>query len=230
MKVSVIIPSYNRFRYLENAIRSVKSQTHNNTEIIVINDGSTEHYYSSVPYILPPNAIYVNMNQNSSNVVDEGRAAYTRNIGIKLATGDYVAFLDDDDVWFPEKLELQLKEMEKHNCLMSCSEALIGNGVYREGVDYPKYIVEYHRDFYNKIGIKTFPNTWNKNFLLKHNSCITSSVIIHKSIIDKIGLMPHKRVGEDYEYWLRALDHTDCAFIPRPLMYYDNNHGDGSLY
>jgi GT2 family glycosyltransferase len=232
-KVSVIIPTYNRFSFLINAINSVKNQTYPNIEIIVINDGSSqeEYYTDQLKKILPSNSIWLNLSSNSSYYVgDTGRAAYTRNIGLKLFTGEYVAFLDDDDIWFPEKIEKQIESMKESGCKMSCTESLIGKGVYNTDSIYPKYNTEYFKDFYISINIMEFPLVWDRDFLKIHNSCITSSVILHKNIISKIGIMPYKRVGEDYEYWLRALQYTNCSFVETPLMYYDLNHGEGSLY
>jgi glycosyltransferase involved in cell wall biosynthesis len=231
-KVSVIIPTFNRFNYLKNAVQSVLNQSHNNLEIIIINDGSTQpEYYSDIKTISSDKTIIIHMGQNSSHVVgDVGRAAYTRNIGLKIASGDYIAFLDDDDIWLPNKLETQLKHMEKTKCEMSCTEAYLGSGIFHIEKKYEKYITEHYNQFYKSIGIFNIPDIWNKKFLEKHNSCICSSVLISKNVIQKIGMMPYIKVGEDYAYWLKALNHTNCAFINTPLCYYDNNHGDGALY
>lgn len=231
-KISVIIPSYNRFNFLLNAITSVTNQDYPNIELIIINDGSSdEQYYSKKLYnILPSNSIVINNTLNSGNFVKEGKAAYTRNMGLKLASGDYIAFLDDDDIWLPNKLKTQIEYMEKTGCKMSCSEGLIGNGFYDQTKKYPLYNSEYHSQFFHTIGIYSFPGIWNKNFLSKHNSCINSSVIISKDIVDKIGLINYIRVGEDYDYFMRVLDHTNCVYIDKPLIYYDLNHGNGILY
>lgn len=231
-KVSVIIPTYNRYSYLLEAIHSVTRQSHINTEIIVINDGSTQQeYYTELYEHIPPTGILIHMKSNSSAIVgNEGRTAYTRNIGLKIATGQYIAFLDDDDTWMEDKLQEQLSAMKRTGCAMSCTEGLLGTRNTREKV--VPYISEYFSDFYTKIGLdsKNLPEIWNLDFLNVHNSCITSSVIIQKEIVDKIGFMPLKRVGEDYEYWLRALTHTDCVYVSTPLIFYDLNHGDGELY
>ena len=233
MKVSVIIPTFNRFNFLLNAVKSVRSQTHTDIELIIVNDGSTqlEYYSDQLLKICSPNTLIVHCKQNSSTHVGKiGRAAYTRNIGLKIATGDYVAFLDDDDVWLPTKLEVQLREMKESKCEMSCTEGLIGSGVYNPDKSYPKYLSEHYRGFFAGMGIDTLPKIWTKQFLSMHNSCITSSVIVNKNIIDRVGKMPYKRVGEDYAYWLKIIEHTDCVFCPEELIYYDANHGDGALY
>lgn len=231
-KISVIIPTYNRYEYLLNAIKSVNDQQYDNLELIIINDGSTDDkYYDKKLYEhLPQNSIVINNTINSGKFVKEGKAAYTRNIGLKSATGDYIAFLDDDDIWLPNKLTTQIESMKQSGCKMSCTEGLVGNGPYNPNIKYPLYNTEYHRGFFHNIGIYSFPEIWDKNFLKKHNSCINSSVIIAKEVIDKIGYMKHLKIGEDYDYFLRALDHTNCVYIDKPFIYYDINHGNGALY
>lgn len=233
MKVSVIIPTYNRYRYLLNAIKSVREQTHEDVEIIVVNDGSTQGEYCQKELIekIGEKGFIIHCSSNSSLTVGtEGRSAFTRNIGIRVATGDYVAFLDDDDYWLPKKLETQLKMMKENNCEMSTTEALAGKGIYDSKQKYKLYLEEINRNFYKSIGIKNFDLVWDEKFLKKHNSCITSSVILSKRVVDNIGFMPYKRVGEDYAYWLKAIQHTNCVFCEIPLIYYDLSHGDGSLY
>jgi len=229
-KVSVIIPTYNRYNYLLNAINSVKAQNYPNLELIVINDGS-EYYLSELSTVLPENSILVHLKTNSSSVVgDEGRSAYCRNIGLKLATGTYICFLDDDDTWMEGKLNTQLEKMMETGCMMSCTDGYLGEGEFRKDKNYPRYMSEYYRDYYLSLVPGYFPERWNLELLNKHNFCITSSVILHKDVIQKIGFMPYKKVGEDYAYWLKSLEHTDCVFVDSPLIYYDMNHGDGNLY
>ena len=234
--VSVIIPTYNRYDWVLNAIESVKAQGVP-TQIIVVNDGSTDsRYYGSELKDIIGSGLLIHSTPNSSEILREkfgstdGRAAYTRNIGLRLATGDYVAFLDDDDIWLPGKLRAQIQAMEDTKCEMSCTEALTGVGKYSVDNKYELYLEQCHRNFYDSIGIFQFPKVWNRAFLVKHNSCITSSVIISKNVIGKIGEFPYKRVGEDYELWLRALEHTNCVFVDTPLIYYDFSHGGGILY
>ena len=103
--VSVVIPSYNRFKFLTNAISSVLNQTYQNFEIIVVNDGSTEkEYYSSS---FSDKVKVLNLKNNQRDILGYVSNEYVRNIGIKEAKGKYLAFLDDDDVWMPKKLEIQ---------------------------------------------------------------------------------------------------------------------------
>lgn len=106
--VSVIIPFYERIDWLKEAIESVLAQTYKNIEIIVINDGSKENidslleeYGNKIKYIYKKN----------------GGPATARNLGIEKSTGDYIAFLDSDDLWLPKKTELQIEVMEKSNAV-----------------------------------------------------------------------------------------------------------------
>ena len=111
MKVSVIIPSYNRFRYLFNTIKSIKNQTYKNIEIIVVNDASTEkEYYNYNWEDIKIIHLPINSKQKFGFACAGG---YQRNFGIKIANGYYIAFCDDDDIWLPNKIKIQLNEMKR---------------------------------------------------------------------------------------------------------------------
>ncbi len=235
--VSVIIPTFNRFMFLLNAIDSVKKQTYPNIEIIVINDMSTQQEYYTFDFS-KLNIKYFTLEIGSKNKFGHGCAAYVRNFGIEKATGDYIAFLDDDDIWLPNKLELQIKYMKEYNCKMSSTDGYYGNGIYNPNIKYLKYNAEKYFNCIKNIFSKKssvlfengFPTIWNKEFLSIHNTVICSSCIISKDIIDKIGLMKNVRYGEDYDYWLRALEHTNLVYIDEPCFYYDGSHGHGQNY
>jgi teichuronic acid biosynthesis glycosyltransferase TuaG len=109
-KVSVVIPTYNRFKYLLNTINSVKQQTYKNIEIIVVNDCSTEKEYYEYNWEIN-NITIIHLKKNSKDVFGYACLGLSRNYGIKKSTGKYIAFCDDDDIWFPEKIEQQLKAM-----------------------------------------------------------------------------------------------------------------------
>ena len=74
------------------------------------------------------------------------------------------------------------------------------------------------------------PDIWGLPFIQVNNCIICSSVVIEKTIIDKTGEFIIAKTSEDYEYWLRALQHTNCVYINEPLVYYDAGHGDGQNY
>ena len=228
--VSVIIPTYNRFKFLLNAIESVKNQTYKNVEIIIVNDKSTQSEYYTYDF---EGCNIIHLEKNSREIFGYPCAGYVRNKGIVKAKGKYVAFLDDDDVFLPHKLEVQIQEMEAKNFLMSCTEGYLGKGFYNSDLKYPLYNREKHWDYISqKLGIKDdYPNIITYEILSKHNIIITSSVILDSNFVRKIGGFPHiKNAEEDYKLWLNSLKYTKCAYIKIPCIYYDENHGDGQNY
>ena len=123
-KVTVIIPTFNRFKYLMNTIQSVKEQTYKNIEIIVVNDCSTQKEYYE--YNWQENGIIIiHLDENTKTKVGYACAGYVRNKGIAISTGKYVAFCDDDDIWFPKKIELQINAMIETGCKMSSTDGFI---------------------------------------------------------------------------------------------------------
>jgi len=236
-KVSVIIPTYNRFRYLLNTIKSVKEQTYSNLEIIVINDTSTQPEYYD--YDWEANGIkIINLEKNSKCIFGYACAAFVRNKGIEVASGKYIAFCDDDDIWFPNKLELQLNAMKETGCKMSSTDGFIGYGVYDSTKKYQKFNAEHFygtlQNIYRSRGSDMldngFPHIWTLDFLHIHNCMICSSVLIEKDILDKINNMNCIHYAEDYDCWLRALQHTNSVYIEDICFYYDDCHGDGRNY
>tara|TARA_B100001093_G_C26514693_1_gene879041 strand:- start:23 stop:790 length:768 start_codon:yes stop_codon:yes gene_type:complete len=253
-KVSVIIPTFNRFEYLLNTIESVKKQTYNNLEIIVVNDKSTQKEYYNYDWGAK-NITIIHLDLNSKQFFGYACAGYVRNKGIEISKGKYIAFCDDDDIWFPKKLELQINAMEKSGCKMSSTDGLIGYGVYDENKIYMKYNEEHFFDklykiYEPKINIilskipilkniirknnmleNRFPKIWTLDFLKIHNCVICSSVLMEKIILDKINNFKNLKNGrEDYDCWLRALKHTNSVYVIDACFYYDGAHGDGQNY
>jgi teichuronic acid biosynthesis glycosyltransferase TuaG len=237
-KVSIIIPTYNRFFYLLNTINSIKNQTYSNIEIIVINDCSTEKEYYEYNWI-DNGIIILHLKENTKNIFGYACAGYVRNKGIDICSGKYIAFCDDDDIWFPRKIELQINAMKETGVRMSCSEGLFGFGTYDSNKEYAKYNSEYYYDalqniFKNKgsnLLENGFPKLWNLDFIKIHNCIICSSVVLEKSILDIINNMKLLKNGqEDYDCWLRALELTNCVYVDDILFYYDGGHGNGQNY
>ena len=240
-KVSVIIPTYNRFKYLLNAIKSVQEQTYKNIEIIIVNDCSTqEEYYT---YDFGKNVNIIHLKENSKKKFGFVCVGYVRTIGMKKASGKYIAVLDDDDIWFPNKLELQINAMIKSGCKMSCTDGLVGRGIYDSSRDsnniYKKYNSEvfymFIKQIYKNKGSNRmdngFPDIWDFDFLKVNNCIICSSVVVEKYLLEKINYM--KDVGdgkEDYDCWLKLLEHTNCIYIKDSCFYYDFDHGEGQYY
>jgi teichuronic acid biosynthesis glycosyltransferase TuaG len=235
-KVSVIIPTFNRFRYLLNTIESIKSQTYKNIEIIVVNDCSTQKEYYEYDWE-NNGVIIIHLVENTKKIFGFGCPAYVRNKGIEMSTAKYIAFCDDDDIWFNLKLELQINAMKKTGCKMSSTDGLIGRGIYDSNKQYEKYNAEscYStlQNIYKNKGSNLldngFPYIWDLEFIEIHNCIICSSVIIEKEILDIISNMRCLR-NEDYDCWLRALKHTDCVYLTDICFYYDEGHGEGQNY
>lgn len=246
-KVSVIIPTFNRFKYVLRTIDSVKKQTYKNLEIIVVNDKSTQKEYYNYDWE-SNNITIIHLEQNTKDKFGYPCVGYVINKGIEKMTGEYFSTCDDDDMWFPKKIELQINAMKETGCKMSSTDGLIGFGIYDENKKYKKYIAEAHyktlQNIYKRKGSNLldngFPQIWNLDFLKIHNCIVACSVIIHKDIIKKIGKQREIKMGgekignvivyTDYDYWLKALEHTNCVYVNDICFYYDDGHGDGKNY
>jgi glycosyltransferase involved in cell wall biosynthesis len=215
----------------------VIAQTYPNIELIVVDNGSSDPEYHGAD--LGDGVRFIQLEENSR--VRLGYAtpgSISRNSGLRVASGSFVAFLDDDDVWLPKKIELQLDEMERSGCEMSCTDGYIGWGPYDPSRAYPRYNAEYfikairgiHRRKWSWRMERGFPKVWSRRFLEVHNSAVCSSVVLSRSVISRAGEFRPLRRGVDYDYWLRALAYTDCVYVPEPCFYYDDGHAGGQQY
>lgn len=235
--VSVVIPSFNRLDYLLRAIESVLNQTYSKTEIIVVNDGSTEEGYLEHKYIKDIKQINLEQNQKIINGFGPGNI---RNFGINKASGEWVAFLDDDDLWLEDKLEIQLNHLKGTDLKMSSTDALIGNGIYNEKLKYKSLLNDYYYKkikkavfrnyFINRFKKLIYPETFTKDFITTVNPIITSTVLLDKDLINQLNGFRNLPYAADYDLWKGVLQFTDCQYIDKPLIYYDNSHGYGREY
>ena len=133
MKVSVVIPAYNRAHCIQNAINSVIAQTYPPKEIIIVDDGSTDNLQEIIDSYSASQLRLVKHQTNKG-------ASQARNTGIEQAKGDYIAFLDSDDTWCPNKLEAQVAFMKQHNLEASCTNfAFYRNGTLEQESVYRPY-------------------------------------------------------------------------------------------
>jgi glycosyltransferase involved in cell wall biosynthesis len=200
-KVSVIIPTYNRAEFLRSAITSVLNQTYQDFEIIVVDDGSTDNMQAVVCGFNDKRIKYVR------NDVNEGEAR-TRNIGIMNSNAEYIAFLDDDDEWLPEKLKLQIDLLE--------------NSPAKVGVVYTGY-VEVDR-YKNKILRQFIPtkkgNIYN-DIYLKNYVGVPSTVVLRRACFERLGLFDESVVyPTDYDMWIRISMGFYFEYIEKPLVRY----------
>lgn len=212
--VSVIIPTYNRYELLNHSIKSVLANTYKQVEIIVVNDCSTDQrYYSGeLEKYEKTTVIHLPVNMRVKHNVSSAQGI-TRNYGLEKATGEWIAFLDDDDFYLETKIEKQLEIMAKNNIQFSCTNM---------------YLINHNSITLDKLDITiTYPNNeyttqkvFNLDIISKNNHISNSSVIIHHSIVKKIGKQHVVPREEDWDYWKRALQHSDCIFIGEQLVYY----------
>lgn len=249
-KVSVIIPTYNRFKYLMHAIKSVKEQTYSNVEIIVVNDCSTQNEYYTFDYNkeFGDNFIIIHLPKNSQKIFGKVcGGGNSRNIGMEMASGKYIAFLDDDDYFMPTKLEKQINAMKEYKCSMSCVDAIQEKGQYSPHTNYKWYPVSHDsgsnnaflKDKYKQKGLidifnnmyKDHINIWKEEALSVHNCTFGgSAIVIEKTMINKAGYFTLTNYAEDWDYWKKLIKYTDCVYISEPLTYIDLDHGDGQLW
>lgn len=180
--VSVIMPVFNCELYIESAIRSVIGQTFRNLELIVIDDCSTDSTCSIVQRICQEEQ-RVRLIQNPVNM----GVAKSRNRGLDICKGDYVAFLDADDIWMTNKLSLQIEKMEQENADLSfCSYGIIDDdGKLSKGA----YIV---------------PERITYDRLLKENVIGCSTVVLSNNIANKYRFVTDL-YHEDYCLWLEII-------------------------
>lgn len=193
--VSVIMPSYNSESYIAESITSVINQTYEKWELIIIDDCSTDNTTSIVNSF---NDKRIKLIKNTENL----GAAKSRNIGIKAASGRFIAFLDSDDLWEKSKLEIQISFMQENNLPFSYSAYMKIN------------------ESGNILGEVPVPELINRKKLLKtcYIGCLTA--IYDSNEIGKI-LMPTNTQREDYATWLQIIRKTKYfKGINKPLAYY----------
>ncbi|MCX5806988.1 MAG: glycosyltransferase [Proteobacteria bacterium] len=198
--VSVIITTYNRRSFLKEAVFSVVNQDYQNKEIIVIDDGSTDESVKEIDG-LPVKYIWKK----------NGGISSARNKGIEVAQGDYIAFLDVDDLWKNGKLAVQMKRMMEEGFLISYTDEIW----IRNGKRMNQKLK--HRKYSGYIFEKCLP------------LCIISpsSVVIKREMFDKVGLFDESMpVCEDYDLWLRISAQYPVLFIEQPLIVKRGGHDD----
>jgi len=196
-RVSVIIPTFNRAGLIREAIESVLAQTYRDFEIIVADDGSTDQtaevvaqFGDSVTYLPLPH---------------RGQPAVTRNGGLRIARGEFAAFLDSDDLFFPHKLALQAAALEAHPEI----GMVYSNGrFFRDDPGQPTGHVQ--------DGLPT-PSGRIFADVLRGNMLAPPVVLIRHTCLDRVGLFdeqPDFRAVEDFDLWLRIAAEFPVLYVP----------------
>ena len=193
--VSVVITAYNRPDFLRDAIESVLAQTISAKEIIVVDDCSPKPLQPVID-LFGDQIIYHRLEKNSG-------ANVARNKGVSLASGDFIAFLDDDDVWFPEKLERQLATIGEREACLCGARGAINGGVIAKATD--EDVLE--DDL--KIG------GWY---------CGTSGLFVRRSAIEAVPFDVSLSNGQDWDVYVRLSQRMPLAYISDPL--FDFRDGD----
>jgi glycosyltransferase involved in cell wall biosynthesis len=203
MNISVVIPSHNRSRSLPRALDSVLCQTLPAGEIILVDDGSTD----DTPAMMAgkyPQCVYLRQaNQGVSSA---------RNLGISAASGEWIALLDSDDAWQPDKLAHQMEALRISPDTRIChtDEIWIRHGVRVNPM-------HKHAKSGGRIFRRCLP------------LCIISpsSVVLHRSLFEEYGMFdPALPACEDYDLWLRLCAHEEVGFVDRPLTVKYGGHDD----
>jgi len=200
--VSVIIPTHNRLAYLKQAVASVNTQTYKNIELIIVDDGSTD---KTLAWIKEQGLNYITLEHN-------GFPGFVRNRGAEAAKGEYLCFLDSDDLWKPTKLEKQIDFFKNNPHFVLCHTREIWN----RNDTIVSQIGQKHRRAGNIF----------KDALAK---CIIgpSTVMINREVFFKVGTFHESlEIAEDYELWLRLTAQYEVGYIDEPLVEKRGGHKD----
>jgi glycosyltransferase involved in cell wall biosynthesis len=198
--VSVIIPTYNRVELLKQTVESVRCQTYSDYEIIVVNDGSTD----GTANWLQEQVDIIKVNQPNSGI------AASRNKGVSVGRGQWMAFLDHDDLWDHGKLQIQTDFIRSNPevAMVAARHVRIGLRVGRSESN--KWI---KGDLFSKVYSESFIHT--------------SSVMMRRDALEKIGGFPSKyRFADEFDVWLKISRDFPIAFVNIPLVFirfYDSN-------
>ena len=214
--VSVIIPVFNRLQYLRPAIESVFSQTLSHWELLIADDGSDEEtraYLTALESLPRVKIIWL---------AHTGNPGAVRNAALREATGEYVAFLDSDDVWMPTKLELQIA------ALRSCVD---------RRWSYTGYVC-----IDETGGPRAYPGArpWIphrgailERLLMNEVEVWTPAVVVERRLLSQVGGFDEKQtVFEDYDLWLRLACHSEIDLIDQPLIgvrSHDQHYSGGDI-
>ena len=200
--VSVIMPSYNTAEYILDSIRSVQAQTYTNWELIIVDDCSTDDSVKLIKSIKDLRIILFQNEQNSG-------AAISRNKALREAKGKWIAFLDSDDIWVPEKLEKQIRFMKENNYAFTFTDYRIClNG---EWLPY----------------INTGPDVVNKRRMYDYCYFFTGTVIYDNCRIGLIQIADLQK-NNDYAMWLQVIEKSNAYRLSECLSYYIKHEGSVS--
>ncbi|MGB5963087.1 MAG: glycosyltransferase family A protein [Coleofasciculaceae cyanobacterium] len=206
-KVTVVIPAYNAMRYLPETMETALAQTFTDFEVLVVNDGSTDNTAEWVSQVTDPRVRIVSQENKG--------LAGARNTGIAHAKGEYIAYLDADDLWEPTKLEKQVR------CLDENPEVGL---VYT----WTALADQYGKSTGRVISSHAEGNVWHE--LIEFNMvCCGSTPLIRRSCFDVVGLFsPDVSPSDDWDMWLRIANKFSFGVVKEALIRYRQHPSNSS--
>ena len=205
--VSIVIPTYNHAKFISKALKSVIDQTYKNWEAIIIDNESVDETCKLINNFNDPRIKYF-------KITNEGVIAKSRNLGIKEAKGDWVAFLDSDDWWTKDKLEVCFSKICKNTDFIYHAHEYVNKSKFF----FKKKIIrgrQLKKPILNDLLIGT---------ITKGSQISNSSVIVRKNTLIKIGGLNENKIlvgSDDYDTWLRIAQITDqFLYVNKKLSYY----------
>ena len=211
--VSIVIPSYNHAQYIRSAIESALGQTYDQIEVIVVDDGSTDDTVNYLMKVKDPRFSFYRQENHGAHVAI--------NRGLGLASGEFLAILNSDDVFHPDRIQELMSEFRNDpavELLSTWIEVIDATGqqlAIKEGwhnlepwpIEHPELSFQQTDDF----GL----NLLRGNFV-----ATTSNILMRRSLHDKVGGMRNLRFAHDWDFLLRAASCAKCKLIPKPLVKY----------
>lgn len=207
--VSAIITTHNRYNLLKRAVKSVFDQTYENIELIVVDDGSDDE---TKEWCLTQNLKYIYIPKNESK-----GGNYARNLGIKHSKGEYVAFLDDDDYWLPEKISKQIE------LLIKCDCELVHGGRRLEIINSDGSI-----SFKNILPYVGHGGDMSKR-ILQTICCTTSTICVKRKALIDVGLFDENlKFWQEYELTIRLAQRKPFFYVNEPVTVYRVDYSDSN--
>jgi len=198
-KVSAIIPTYNGARYIAETIQSALHQTYRDCEVLVVDDGSTD----DTPKVVGLFGDKVRYFRKSN-----GGPGSARNFGIQQAQGEYIALLDHDDLWLPDRLERQVPILDSRPEVgLVYSDASL---YHDDSNQSPNTCFGFYPPYSGKVFKKLFEGNFVPNL----------TVLVRRECFEKLGLFDESgrmMMTDDYHMWLRIAAHYEFTYVPRPL-------------
>jgi glycosyltransferase involved in cell wall biosynthesis len=197
--ISCIITTFNRPDLAQNAIDSVLQQTYKNIELIVVDDCSTISYDSVIAKYKSDDIVTFSRNEQNMGL------SASRNNGIERSNGNYIAFLDDDDIWLPNKIESQFEVLHNNSSYVACSSSHIES-------ESKKTINHNVREF--KLA----------DIYLENLIGPPSKILVRRDIFDKIRFDERAKHAEDWDFYLKLLEYGTVYSVVTPLIIYNTGH------